>query len=281
MNEIDQRLALEFEQDAEWKAYQARVVRTLSKRNAGRSLSKEDVGILADYQIARKLTATPKHAITGETIRPILNGYNEAAEAFGLTRDQLYGMRSRKCPAFAGNAILTATLAAALEFEPNPKAVPLNTVHKGAKGKLTPALQASIITALRSCPVLTVVAGAHGITASCLSIWRRKGEAGEKRYVEFFHESEAAMDNSRMELLRDIATNPDWKAKLAVLERTDPERFGRTAKLEHTGKDGGPIVTKGGSPPPVIINLSGVQNTYAEDADNDEDDDPEDTPPPP
>lgn len=255
-DEITERLSAEFEQDAEWKAYRARVARILLKRNGGRSLSKEENAILADYKIAASLSEIPKHFVTQEPLPPILYGYNEASEAFRVARDQLYGLRARGSAAFTGNIILTATLAKDLASEPNPEPVPLNAIHTGSKGKLTPDLQESIIKALKFCPILSVVAKAHGVTGQTLTNWREKGEAGQKRYREFFERSEAAIGEAQMGLLRDIATEPDWKAKAKVLEFTDQSKFGRQSRLEHTGKNGGPIKTDG--PPPMSIILQGV-----------------------
>lgn len=255
MNEIDDRLALEFDQDAEWKAYQTRVARILTKRNAGKAITKEETAIISDYQLAIKLSEPPRNKETGAIIPPILYGYTEAEDAFAITRAQLLGLRGKGCAAFTANLILTASLAAELERNPQPEAVP-GGWYTGRKGKLTPALQASIVASLAVVPVLTCVAGAHGISTSTLALWRTKGAAGGaagKRYLEFFNETEAAMEQARFGLARDIATDPDWRAKMAILERTSPERFGRTTKTEVTGKDGGPIETQGILPPVVNI----------------------------
>lgn len=278
LSEVTERLAVEFENDAEWKAYQARVARILLKRNGGKGLSKEENAILADYKIAASLSEIPKHFVTREPLPPILYGYTEAQDAFRVAKDQLYGLRARGSAAFTGNIILTATLAQDIAREPNPEPVPLNTIHTGAKGKLTPDLQESIIKALRFCPILEVVARAHGVTGKTLANWREKGEAGQKRYREFFQLSDAALGEAQMGLLRDIATEPDWKAKAKVLEFTDQSRFGRQSRLEHTGKGGGPIKTDG--PPPLMITLQGVaEHSYdpntAPDPDEEEDEDRE------
>lgn len=256
-NEIDDRLALEFDQDAEWKAYQTRVARILTKRNAGRPLTKEENAIISDYQLALKLTDPPRNRETGAIIPPILYGYMEAEEAFALTRAQLLGLRSKGCPAFTGNLILTTTLAGELERNPQPESVPAGW-HTGRKGKLTPELQASIVASLVVVPVLSTVAGAHGIHATTLSKWREKGAQGGpagKRYADFFSETEAAIEQARFSLVRDIATDPDWRAKLAILERTAPERYGRVTRTELTGKDGGPV--QGLAPAVVQIIVQG------------------------
>lgn len=255
MNEIDTRLALEFDQDAEWKAYQTRVARILTKRNAGKAITKEETAILADYQIASKLSDPPHNKETGAIIPPILYGYAEAEEAFALTRAQLLGLRSRGCPAFAGNLILTATLADELTRNPQPEAVP-GGWHTGRKGKLTPELQASIVASLAAVPVLSTVAGAHGLDPKTLKNWRERGEQGgpaNRKYLEFFRETEAAMNQAFFTLARDVASDPDWRAKLSILERTAPQIFGRVNKTELTGKDGGAIQGNGFAP--AVVNV--------------------------
>lgn len=263
MNEIDDRLALEFEADAEWKAYQTRVARIFVKRNAGKPLTKEEGAIIADYAIAIKLPAPPLSKTTKAIIPPILYGYTEAEEAFHLTRPQLLGLRSAGCPAFTGNIILAATLHDELSKNPQPDALP-GGWHTGRKGLLTPELHASIVEGLKVVPVLTTVAGAHGIDPSTLMVWRKKGaegKGGNRKYADFFRDSEAAMEQARFTLARDIATDPDWRAKLAILERTNPEKFGRTVKTEVSGADGGPIKTEGAPPVVnVIIQSSAEQN---------------------
>lgn len=263
MNDIDTRLAAEFEADAEWKAYQARVARIFTKRNGGRALNKEEVAILADYKVVHTLTSPPKHAETGANIPPILYGYTEAGEAFNIDRDKLYGLRSRNCPAFTGNVILSASLYAALQAEPDPKPVPLNAVHTGRGGKFTKELADSIIAALRLCPVLTTVAAAHGVSTASLSLWRTRGAAGEKKFSDFFNGSEAALNQTHFELIRDIASDPDWRAKARVLEMTAPDIFGRTIKQEHTGKGGAPLPPATGQST-VHITLQGasIPNPY-------------------
>jgi hypothetical protein len=258
-NDIDERLNLEFEPHAEWKAYQTRVARILTKRNGGRPLNKEESFILADYKIACGLKEPPTDR-QGQIIPPILHGYNEAAEAFGVAREQLYTLRSNNSAAFTANIILAATLSEELKTNPNPEHAPLNAVHTGRKGKLTKELQESIVAHLRTCPVLHTVAGAHGLTGQTLTNWRQKGEAGEKKYVDFFEATEAALEEARLGLVRDIATDPDWRAKLAILERTMPEKWGRTTRHEMTGRDGKDLPAPTTTTPMITVVLAGVQD---------------------
>ena len=61
------------------------------------------------------------------------------------------------------------------------------------------------------------------------------------------------MEQARFGLVRDIASDPDWRAKLAILERTDPDRFGRVTRSEVTGAGGGPI--QGAGFAPAVVNV--------------------------
>lgn len=255
-NEVDERLQLEFEPDAEWKAYQTRIARILKKRNNGNGLNKEESAMLADYKVACSLSRPPMDR-TGAVIPPILYGYNEAVEAFGLDRQQLYQLRTEGSAAFAGNLILSATLSEDIRRNPNPKRAPLNAIHTGRGGKLTKELQDSIVEMLGRCPVLTTVAGAHGITAAVISQWRTKGAAGEKKYVDFFNATEAALQQARAGLVQKITTDPDWRAALAILERTQPQEYGRVHKLQHSGPDGQPLAPATTAPAITVV-LNGV-----------------------
>lgn len=256
-----ERLAAAFESETEWKAYEARVNRILIKRDKGSPLSKEENHILADYKVACSLQELPRHHDTQAPIPPVLYGYGEAMEAFGVTRETLYALRAHGSPAFTSSLILTASLARSIKENPNIPTVPLNQIHTGAKGKLTPALQDSIIKALRFAPFLSVVAKAHGITGQTLANWRKKGENGDRKYRKFFEESEAAIGTAQTAALQNIASNESWQAQAKILEWTDPDTFGRKQSLEMTGKDGGPIKTD--TPPPMTIILQGIaQHSY-------------------
>lgn len=269
----DAKLAPLLDASEEWKAHHTRIKRILRKRDNGKDLTKTEKAALADFRVALTFKEPPRTR-AGDIIPPELHGYNEASAAFGITREQLYGMRSRGCTAFVGNIILTATLQAALIKDPCPKPVALNVVHTGAKGKHTKALEDSIVQMLQGCPMLSIVAAAHGVDESTLSVWRIKGEKGEKRYLDFFNRTQAAIAGAKAGLILDIASNPDWKAKARVLELTDPRNFGRLVRTEVTGAEGGPVVTSGdGPPPPLIIKLNGVDAHPYTAAEGDEDGD--------
>lgn len=244
-----------FTADGEWKSYQLRVNRIHAKIDKGLATSKEERSILADYKTACLLDKFPVHAVTCEPLPPILYGYNEASLAFNFSRNQLYSLRAAGSLAFAGNLIFTATLAKDIKENPNPPPVPLNTIHTGSKGKLNPKIKDAIIKALKFCPVLSIVAKAHGLTPATLANWRTKGEQGDKKYVDFFIESEAAIAESQMGLVKDLITDEDWRAKAKVLEYSDAAAFGRNT-LEVTGKDGVPISSS--APPPMTIILNGI-----------------------
>lgn len=242
--------------NAEWKAYLARVTRILLKRQEGKPLGKEENAILADYREASKLDTPPldKH---GQPAPPIFYSYSECADLLPWDRRTLMNARASKCPAFTGNMIFTASLVR--WFTDNPNGPTAKHRHTGREPKLTPKLKAIVIDSLRKCPVLEIAAGAAGISRGTLFDWRRKGKEGLSPYAEFLHETEVAMDEVKLNLVQDIATDPAWQAKLAVLERIEKlfHRPALTAKAEATGGDGKAVT--------LMINLSGVDsNPYAD-----------------
>lgn len=259
-----QDLAPAFANDAEWQAHYIRIKRIIRKRDAGKDLTGGEKVALADYKVILSL-AKPPHTRGGDIIPPVLRGYNEAADAFGVTRGQLYGLRANKCPAFIGNDIYAATLHAALLKDPNPKPAALNAVHTGRKGKWTKDLEDSIVAALKGCPMFSIVAAAHGLDESTLSKWKTKGAKGEKKYAEFFTRTAAAIAEAKTGLLTDIASNTDWRAKAKVLELTDPKNFGGGNGGARIDIGGAGATAKGDGPPaPIIITLNGVtENPYA------------------
>jgi hypothetical protein len=66
----------------------------------------------------------------------------------------------------------------------------------------------------------------------------------------------------------DEATEIDWKASAWLLERRMPEEYARLQKLEHTGKDGGPLMIREVvvEMPPVDDDASDSYSDRAEEA---------------
>ncbi len=112
-------------------------------------------------------------------------------------------------------------------------------------------------------PVSTAIVATIG--TGNLKVWVDKAKKGEPEFVEFFSElrrneklalvrwegmleTAARGDTLKMkmghdedgkEIIKELT--PDVKALQFLLERRDPKHFGKTTKLEHSGKDGGPI----------------------------------------
>lgn len=58
-----------------------------------------------------------------------------------------------------------------------------------------------------------------------------------------------------------VHTTKNWMASAWLLERTQPDEFGLKARVEHTGKDGGPITHKVCSPDQIQRALNAAKLT--------------------
>lgn len=132
----------------------------------------------------------------------------------------------------------------------------------GRPCKLTPKLRESICSALRAGNYIETAAIINGVNKTSLYAWLKKGgeerrrlEGGRNRkptkkakpYLDFLNAVEKAQGQAEA---RDVAligqaAVSQWQAAAWRLERKFPSRWGRRASVEHTGKDGGPIETKG------------------------------------
>lgn len=241
--------------NAEWKAYHTRVTRVLMKRQEGRrALNKEEETILADFKVAAKLETIPKTK-TGEDAPPIFYSYADAADAFEWDTKTLMNARACGCPAFTGKMIFTASL---LDwFAKHPSGPWRKQNLGGPRIKCTPRVIKQICEALRKCPILTTAALAAGVTRATLYNWKERGLEGEEPFATFLHETETTIEQVKLGLVQDIITDPDWHAKMAMLERIDRLTFAK--RVEHTAADGKPIAN-GSNGLALHINLSGVEN---------------------
>jgi len=236
--------------DAEWKAYFARITRILLKRNEGLKLTNDEEGALADYKIAAHLTELPKDK-RGNPAPPIFYSYREVESVFEWDVKTLMNARASGCPAFSGKMIFTATL---LQwFRDHPSGPWKKHNHTGRVTKCTPKIIKDLCEALKKCPHLQTAALAVGLSRHSLYEWKKRGENGEQPFARFLEEVERTIAERQIELVQDIATDPDWRAKLAILERLDRSTFAR--RMEHTGADGADL---NNGAVPIHINLTGV-----------------------
>ena len=129
--------------------------------------------------------------------------------------------------------------------------------------KLTDAVQARIVQAVRSGCYAEVACRSAGISPSTYYRWLQKGE-GERSglYAEFaaaVHLADAEAEVYAVATIRQ-AMPTDWRAALAFLERRHPGRWRRQTSTELTGKDGGPIETTHSTK----LDLSGLSDEQLE-----------------
>lgn len=105
--------------------------------------------------------------------------------------------------------------------------------------KLTPKLQEQIVSYLRAGAYVETAAAAAGIAKDTLYAWLRRGAAGEEPFARFAAAVEEAQAKSELRDLAIIgkAAETEWTAAAWRLERKYPDRYGRRARIEHSGHD--------------------------------------------
>lgn len=115
----------------------------------------------------------------------------------------------------------------------------------GRPTKLTPDVQTRLEAALKAGATQELAAMRAGIGVSTFYAWKKKAEEGDADFKDFLDVIDSAAAEGAMKALEKItaAMDDDWKAAAWILERRYPEMYGRQ-RIEHTGKDGGPIEVK-------------------------------------
>lgn len=136
----------------------------------------------------------------------------------------------------------------------------------GRPSKISPEITAKICDMLRAGNYLETAAAYAGVNKTTLYDWMKRGarelerveNAGlsakvrkkEQPYVDFSNALTRALAEAEVRDLIIIsnAAKNDWRAAAWKLERRTPHKWGKMerveAKLEHSGKDGGPIQTE-------------------------------------
>jgi hypothetical protein len=134
------------------------------------------------------------------------------------------------------------------EIEPKPKSgrrAPL-----GRPTKLTPAIQETIASIIRSGNYLSTAAATVGIGNSTIGIWMQRGDSDPEEHPdwEIYRQFRDAVEGARAEaerrflgIIADAAGDGTWQAAAWFLERSAPQRWGRFNRIEVTGADGGPV----------------------------------------
>jgi transposase len=113
--------------------------------------------------------------------------------------------------------------------------------------KLTASVIKKIVEAIKAGATHEHAAQYAGIHVATFYDWKAKADAGEEAFAEFAEALKTAEGKGAVELLKKIqsaAEDPKyWAAAAWILERRHPDTYGRQ-RIEHTGKDGGPIYVK-------------------------------------
>lgn len=108
----------------------------------------------------------------------------------------------------------------------------------GRPTKWTPEIRAKIVANVSACGFRNYAAVASGVSKSLLNEWIAKGSEPNlvAEFVEFVAELEQAEAEFKLRHIRRIAdasTDPKlWKASEALLERLDPDGFGRRDRVD-------------------------------------------------
>jgi len=92
----------------------------------------------------------------------------------------------------------------------------------GRKSLLTPERSKMICDAISLGSTYKIAAGYAGITERTLYLWLAKGEKGEERYIQFFHDVKKAESKGAIQHLGKItqaAQDGTWQASAWILER--------------------------------------------------------------
>jgi transposase len=131
-----------------------------------------------------------------------------------------------------------------------------HTSRNGARGRipdmprpslLTPERSERILGLLRSGVFIETACQACGIGTTTYFRWLKNADDpdADPMYREFRDATTCALARAQVRAIEliTLAGHKDWRAAAWFLERSFPEKYGRRllGKLEHTGKDGGPI----------------------------------------
>jgi hypothetical protein len=122
------------------------------------------------------------------------------------------------------------------------------TRKRGRRPKLTPEVQALIVTYLRAGNYVETAAVLAGIHKDTFYDWVKRGRRGEAQYEAFVLEIDRAMAHAEArEVARIVkAAEREWQAAAWRLERRYPQRWGRLVRQELSGPEGGPLEVQSG-----------------------------------
>lgn len=119
----------------------------------------------------------------------------------------------------------------------------------GRPTKLTKKTQEKIIEFLRNGAYVETAALAAGVAKATFYNWLKEGNKEKEqkidgiysRFLDAIDEASAKAEVADVLRITQAAQNGIWQASAWRLERKFPEKWGKSDKLEMTGKNGGPI----------------------------------------
>lgn len=131
----------------------------------------------------------------------------------------------------------------------------------GRPSKLTADIIHKVKTFLPVCMYIETLADSLEIDRQTFYNWYHRGEAEARRldktgeetaherealYLEFYRAVKKGAADGEMAAAARIhaASHTTWQAAAWLLERRFPDKWGARHRLEHTGKDGGPVLTE-------------------------------------
>jgi transposase len=131
----------------------------------------------------------------------------------------------------------------------------------GRPSKLTADIIDKVKTFLPVCMYIETLADSLEIDRQTFYNWYHRGEAEARRldqngeetppqrealYLEFYRAIKKGAADGEMAAAARIhaASHTTWQAAAWLLERRFPDKWGTRHRLEHTGKDGGPVKTE-------------------------------------
>lgn len=121
----------------------------------------------------------------------------------------------------------------------------------GRKHGLTSTVAAAIVEAVEAGAFQKDAAAAAGVSETTLYRWLQEGakDGAHPELREFRESLTRARAHAKVSAIATLrrAASDDWRAAAFLLERAWPDEWGRRTRLEHTGRDGGPVeVASGG-----------------------------------
>lgn len=138
--------------------------------------------------------------------------------------------------------------------------------------KLTNNVIESICASIRSGSYVGAACGRARVSKRSFYDWRKRGEKEREDgkstvYTRFVDALEHAEADNEVMLVEAISTHDDWRAKMEILKRRYPERWGDKSKTELTGANGEPLPAAAIPPITIIHKNSGDVPEFIDETD--------------